>query len=152
MAKGYKTGGRKKGSKNKPRELVVSFTERAATAGNARVHAKVIPTLKLTPLEVMLENMNWAWDKANDLERHIIDGSDAALEIKLDAFKEMVRLRDRAQAYAEKAAPYVHPKLQAVAPAAVQKKRDLIEVDPLREHLEEMAKFFRLKLTNGKAV
>jgi hypothetical protein len=150
MAKGFKTGGRKKGSKNKPRELAVSFTERAATAGNARVHAKVIPALTVTPLEIMLENMNWAWDKANDLE-HIIQDSNTSLETKLDALKEMVRLRDRAQCYAEKAAPYVHPKLHAVAPPPKQEEAAEVEVDPLREHLEEMAKVFRLKLTNGKA-
>ena len=72
MAKGFKTGGRKKGSKNKPKDLVLTSTQRAATAGNARVHAKVIPALKVTPLDVMLENMHWAWDKANYLERHII--------------------------------------------------------------------------------
>ena len=42
--------------------------------------------------------------------------SNVASETKRDAFKELVRLRDRAQAYAEKAAPYVHPTLHAVAP------------------------------------
>jgi hypothetical protein len=150
MAKGFKTGGRKKGSKNKPKELVVSSSQRAATAGNARVHANLIPTLKITPLDVMLENMNWAWDKANDLE-HIIQDSNTSLETKLDALKEMVRLRDRAQCYAEKAAPYVHPKLHAVAPPPKQEEAAGVEVDPLREHLEEMARVFRLKIANGKA-
>jgi hypothetical protein len=51
-------------------------------------------------------------------------------------------LRDRAQAYAEKAALYVHPKLHGVAPTTTQEKTG--KVDPLREHQEEMAKLFQL--------
>jgi hypothetical protein len=148
MAKGFKSGGRQKGSKNKANELVVTSIQRAATAGNARVHAKVLH-LKLTPLEVMLANMNWAWNQANDIQRHIIKDSNATPEIKLDAFKEMLRLRDRVQSYAEKAAPYVHPKLDAVAPATVQEDTALIEVDPLREHLTEMAQFFNIAVPKG---
>ena len=58
----------------------------------------------------------------------------------------MVRLRDRAQSYAVKAAPYVHPKLHAVAPVP-KAGAEVVEVDPLREHLEEMAQFLRLKST-----
>ena len=81
MAKGFKSGGRQKGSKNKAKELVASSTQRAATAGNARVHATVIPALKLTPLEMMLANMEWAWNKANDIETRIAEDSHAALAL-----------------------------------------------------------------------
>jgi hypothetical protein len=38
-----------------------------------------------------------------------------------------------------------------VAPTTVQEETALAEIDPLREHLEEMAEFFGLKSTNGKA-
>jgi hypothetical protein len=149
MAKGFKTGGRKKGSKNKPRELAVSVTERAATAGNARVHAKLIPALTVPPLEVMLENMNWAWNEANDLERGVTGDPNVAPEIRLHALKEIARFRDRAQSYAVKAAPYVHPRLHTVAPP-LKAETEVVEVDPLREHLEEMAKVFRLESPSEK--
>jgi hypothetical protein len=56
-----------------------------------------------------------------------------------------------AQSYAVQAASYVHPKLHAVAPTAVQDETIPVEVGPLREHLEEMAKIFRLKCSSGKA-
>jgi hypothetical protein len=128
MAKGFKTGGRKKGSKNKPKELTLTPSARAATAGNAKVHAKIIPALKLTPLDIMLANMNLASSEVIDMEAYI------------------------AQAYARAAAPFVHPKLQSAAPAPEQEMPNpLLEADPLREHIEEMAKVFRIKSTNGNA-
>ena len=108
MAKGFKSGGRQKGSKNKANELVVTSIQRAATAGNARVHAKVLH-LKLTPLEVMLANMNWAWNQANDIQRHIIKDSNATPEIKLDAFKEMLRLRVECRATPRRRRPMCIP-------------------------------------------
>jgi hypothetical protein len=43
----------------------------------------------------------------------------------------------------------MRPTLHAVAPATVEEETAFIE--PLREHLEEMAKFFGLKSTGGKA-
>ena len=145
MAKGFKSGGRQKGSKNKSKELVPASAQRAATAGNSRVHAKVIPALKLTPLEVMLANMEWALSKAIDVERLITQDPNATRQVRLAVLMEVLRLRDRVQSYAEKAAPYVHPKLHAVASAPNQEEKVVAEVDPLREHLEEMAKFFRIE-------
>jgi hypothetical protein len=150
MAKGFKTGGRRKGSKNKPKELVLDPTQRAATAGNARVHTKILPALNITPLDVMLENMHWAWNEANDIERRITGDQDATPETKSEALKAVMRLRDRAQSYAVQAAPYVHPKLQVVAPPPKQEEVAVVEVDPMREHLEEMAKFFGLSQQTGR--
>jgi hypothetical protein len=149
MAKGFKSGGRQTGSKNKPKELMVTSIERAAVAGNARVQAKVIPTLKLTPLEMMLANMEWAWDEAAVMLKDITRDPNISGEAKLEAYKELLRLRDRVQRYAEKAAPYVHPKLHAVAPTAAPEETDQVEVDPLREHIREMARHFNLAVPNG---
>src|SRR5262245_42337937 len=146
MAKGFKSGGRQKGSKNKPKELMATSIERAAAAGNARAHAKVLPVLKLTPLEVMLANMEWAWNEATDMQKRIAEYANCSPETKLEAFREMVWLRDRAQSYARMAAPYVHPKLQAVA--LVQEDIPQVEVDPLREHIKEFAEHFRIKLAD----
>jgi hypothetical protein len=101
---------------------------------------------------VMLQNMIWAWSEANDIERRVTTDVDATPEIKSEVLKAVIRLRDRAQAYAEKAAPYMHPKLHAVAPTLVREETEAVEVDPLREHLKEMAKFFNLPAPNGKAV
>jgi hypothetical protein len=69
-----------------------SITERAVAAGNARAHAKIIPVLRVTPLEVMLENMQWAVTEADKLERQIV--IDSTPEIKLAALKELARMRD----------------------------------------------------------
>ena len=87
MARGFKSGGRQKGSRNKPKELVLNSTQRAATAGNARVHAKVIPALKLTPLEMMLANMEWAWDEAAVMLKDITRDPNISGEAKLEAYK-----------------------------------------------------------------
>jgi hypothetical protein len=133
----------------KPKQLMLPAAQRAAIAGNARVHAKIIRALKLTPLDMMLANMNLAWREVNEMEAYIASNPDAAPAARLESFKHLLRLRDRVQAYAVKAAPYVHPKLHAVAPT-VQEQTARVEVDPLREHLEEMAKVFRLKCSSGK--
>jgi hypothetical protein len=111
------------------------------------VHAKVIPALKLTPLDMMLANMQWAMNEANELERRMSEHS--VPEIALAAFKELARIRDRAQSYAVRAAPYVHPRVLAVNPAPEPERPDpLWEADPLREHMDEMAKSFGLNSTN----
>lgn len=68
MAKGAKTGGRKKGSKNK------TTVEREA--GLAEITAKV-KTEGITPLEVMVGAMREAWER-NDKEAAARYAKDAA--------------------------------------------------------------------------
>jgi hypothetical protein len=136
MAKGFKTGGRQKGTPNKPKELMLTPAERGAIAGNARVHAKIIPALTFTPLDMMLANMNLAWAAVNDMEAYITSHSEAPPMARLESFKQLLALRDRAQAYARAAAPYVHPKLQAAAATPEEERSNpLFEADSLREHM-----------------
>lgn len=108
--------------------------------------------IEATPLEAMLGNLQWAITEASKFIERVVKDESASPETRLEAFREMVRHRDRVQVYAEKAAPYCHPRLHAVAPAPKENPAASgVEVDPLREHLEEMAKHFRLKATNGHA-
>lgn len=79
MAKGIKTGGRKKGSRNK------------ATAGKEAAIAKS----GLTPLEFMLNLMRMEVDEDADIQQRI-----AVNAMRFEAAKA--------------AAPYVHPRLNAV--------------------------------------
>ena len=92
-----KGAGRKAGSATqKTREIA----DRAAAAG-------------ITPLEVMLENMDFAHSKASVLLQTIID-SGADVPDGFDQFKELLRFRSIAQECAKDAAPYIHPKLAAI--------------------------------------
>ena len=92
-----KGAGRKAGSATqKTREIA----DKAAAAG-------------ITPLEVMLENMDFAHSKASTLLQTIID-SGADVPEGFDQFKELLRFRSIAQECAKDAAPYIHPKLAAI--------------------------------------
>lgn len=92
-----KGAGRKAGSATqKTREIA----DKAAAAG-------------ITPLEVMLENMEFAHAKASVLLQGIIE-SGAELPEGFDQFKELLRFRSIAQECAKDAAPYIHPKLAAI--------------------------------------
>lgn len=99
--------------------------------------------IKLAPLEVMLANMDWAWNKAALMLQEIVKDPAASPEVKLEAYKEMMILRRHVQSFAKDAAPYVHPPLRA-KDAPKDDQPDAIEVDPLREHLKEFAEFFNL--------
>jgi hypothetical protein len=93
-----KTGGRKKGTPNK---------------ATAERQAQVAATGK-TPLEIMLENARWAYDKALKLTA-LLSGPDAPQGEEAAALmQEILRFRDVAQRYASAAAPYVHPRLAAI--------------------------------------
>ena len=91
---------------------------------------------------------------ANRQSREVADAVAVTGETPLAYMMSVLRDQNAEQArrdeMAKSAAPYVHPKLHAVAPP--KPENEVVEVDPLREHLEEMAKVFRLKLTSGKAV
>jgi hypothetical protein len=93
-----KTGGRKKGTPNK---------------ATAERQAQVAATGK-TPLEIMLENARWAYDKALELTA-LLSGPNAPQGEEASALmQEILKLRDVAQRYASAAAPYVHPRLAAI--------------------------------------
>lgn len=92
MARGgaRKGAGRKPGSANvKTREIA----DKAAAEG-------------ITPLEVMLANMRWAWDKVEEFRRQF-----TAVPVDTKTMDEFVSYRRMAQESAKDAAPYMHPKL-----------------------------------------
>jgi len=95
MAKGVKTGGRKKGATNiRTREIA----EKAIASG-------------LSPLEIMLENMHFAHSGAEALLSRMLDSPDKP---SIDELKSLVGFRQQSQECAKDAAPYIHPRLAAV--------------------------------------
>lgn len=135
--------GRPKGAKSKPRVPALPPPE-AFTRAEATVERIEAEPPKLSPLDIMLANMDWAWTKVAPVLMEIAEDKNNAPEVRLNAVKEAQLLRDRVQSYAKDAAQYCHAKLHAVAPP-VKIAENVIEIDPLREHLEEMARVFRLK-------
>lgn len=87
-APGERRGGRKKGVPNKK---TAALQEQVASTG-------------MTPLEVMLDNMRFAYDQAQELA----DSADPEDQVKLRT------LRGIAQDCAKDAAPYLHPKLTSI--------------------------------------
>ncbi len=96
-------GGRRPGSGRKAGSATVKTREIADKAAQAGI----------TPLEVMLDNMIFAHTKAADLLQSIIDAG-AELPDGFDSLKELLRFRAMAQESAKDAAPYIHPRLQAI--------------------------------------
>jgi hypothetical protein len=101
MAKGKKTGGRGRGTKNKL--TVERQTEQAAIVAEAKAAG-------LTPLEVMLENMRFAHRQADELIARVAEASN----LNVDDLKGALGMRKLAEDCARDAAPYVHPRLQAI--------------------------------------
>jgi hypothetical protein len=97
MATGKKTGGRGKGTPNK-----ATAERQAAIAASGK-----------TPLEIMLENTRWAYAEAIQLTERLAD-AEPSLETE-ELFRQMLRFRQLAVEWAQMAAPYVHPRLAAVA-------------------------------------
>jgi hypothetical protein len=89
--------GRPKGSPNK-----------ATAERQAAVSASGI-----TPLAIMVENARWAYAEAARLTERLV-GSEPSLDT-LDLLREIIRFRGLAVEWAHMAAPYVHPRLAAVA-------------------------------------
>ena len=90
--------GRKRGTPNK-----------ASAARQAEVAASGV-----TPLEVMLDNMRFAHERAAEVLAKVLAGDQADEAETLNTFKELLRLRQVAEECAKDAAPYVHPRLSAV--------------------------------------
>jgi hypothetical protein len=79
----------------------------------AERQAQVAATGK-TPLEIMIENARWAYDKALKLTA-LLSGPGAPQGEEASALmQEILKFRDAAQRYASAAAPYVHPRLAAI--------------------------------------
>jgi len=100
MATGKKTGGRRKGTRNK-----TTVEREAAIAATGK-----------TPLEIMVENARFADAEGQKLlgkllEKLAPDQDDTALAIA----REMLQWREAAVRWARSAAPYIHPQLAAVA-------------------------------------
>ena len=99
-------------------------------------------TTKLTPLQVMLANMEWAIKRAEEAAQKI----DRAEGIKdlVDAVKELARYRTLSQSFAKDAAPYVHSKLTATAPAPTDgEQANVIDHEPYRGRFDHVLDVFR---------
>jgi hypothetical protein len=68
----------------------------------------------VTPLEVMLDNMRSAYQRALELEKQLDDLPPEELEAGLQLMGEIARQRQIAQKCAADAANYVHPKLASI--------------------------------------
>jgi hypothetical protein len=99
-------GGRRKGSVNRRTKMLRALAAEALESG-------------VTPLEVMLENMRFFHAEAEQLLARITSGLDRG-EPSGDLLQLLAKLRHfrlEAQRCAVDAAPYLHPRLSAVAVA-----------------------------------
>jgi hypothetical protein len=125
MAFGTKTGGRKKGTRNKATQEML---------------AKVAAT-GMTPHEIMIDNMRHAYAKALEVEASItsklVEGVDPAdaFEVVFTEVNKAVGYRQIAQECAKDAAPYSHPRLAAIAHSG-EVKREPVTIDELRAEIE----------------
>lgn len=97
MARGGRRSGagRPKGAANQKTSEIAS---KAASEG-------------VTPLEVMLDNMRWAHEKAAVQLKDVLSKGCDDRESAVSAFIEVAGLRKIAQDAAKDAAPYMHPRL-----------------------------------------
>jgi hypothetical protein len=89
--------GRPKGSPNR-----ATAERQAAIAASGR-----------TPLDIMLENARWADAQATRLTERLVEAEPSLDTAEL--LREIIRFRELAMEWAQLAAPYVHPRLAAVA-------------------------------------
>lgn len=80
----------------------------------------------ITPLEVMLDNMRFAYQEAGGLLAKLLD-SGASTPEDFDSLKELLKYRGMAQEAAKDAAPYIHAKLSSVEMNAKVTTRTLDE-------------------------
>lgn len=71
----------------------------------------------VTPLEVMLDNMRWYYQKAGDLLQEILDArkKKQLSEDHIIALAKVYQYREHSQKCAADAAPFVHARLSAVS-------------------------------------
>lgn len=94
---GQRFGGRSKGALNKRTAALRAIADKAIETG-------------ITPLEVMLTNMRFYVAEIEKLLASFHNGKTSPAELPR-ILKTLVEFRDKAQACAVDAAPYVHPKL-----------------------------------------
>lgn len=92
-----KGAGRKAGSATKRTRAIA---DKAAASG-------------LTPLDVMLDNMTFAHQRAGQVLATLLEGG-AEVPDAFNEFKELLRFRGMAQEAAKDAAPYLHPRLSSI--------------------------------------
>ena len=85
-----------------------------------RKKAEELAAKNETPLDVMITNMMWWHKKAEKLgkqiEKMVADMNDPEERAEaLDTIKSFIHCREHSQKCAVDAAPYVHPRLQAIA-------------------------------------
>lgn len=107
----------------------------------------ITPIAKTTPLEVMLENLEWA---RGQRDRFINDfeAAETAKE-KLELIEKVTRAIMLSHNFAKDAAPYLHPRLQATAPApSGEDQAKTIEHEPYKGRLDDPLAVFR-KVAEG---
>lgn len=109
-------GGAREGAGRKKSALTVKTQE----------IAKAVADEGVSPLEVMIGNMRFWSERAEHFTERlmrvaeqlkpsdVIEGSDCVREV-LKLVEKVTLFRDRAQSCAEGAAPYIHPRLAAIA-------------------------------------
>lgn len=103
MSKGGKRpgAGRKKGVLSQKTSQRQQLTEKALAQGK-------------TPLEVMLENMNWAQRRAEENQLAAVNTKDDPETSASDLLELVSGYRKMASDFAKDVAPYIHPKLSTV--------------------------------------
>lgn len=87
----------------------------------SRARADALTAAGETPLDIMIDNMLFWYQRAQLMEdkiarmREIADGDEAGLKRALKLLEQFVAARANAQSCAVDAAPYMHPKLQSLA-------------------------------------
>jgi len=96
-------GGRKKGGVNKKTAALRAITAKALKSG-------------VTPLEVMLGNMRFYHDEAARILSQVLAGVGKRPSLEMiEALKSVCSFRGEAEVAARDAAPYMHPRLSAIA-------------------------------------
>jgi hypothetical protein len=93
-------------------------TTREPTKLSRRRATEILKTDR-TPLDVMLENMNFWWDRARELggllEEQLKSENEDIRRAAMRTVGPFLAARDNAQRCAVDAAPYVHPKFSSIA-------------------------------------
>ena len=137
MAKGKKTGGRRRGTPNK---ITAELRQQAAASGKSL-------------LQVMQENVRWADNVVQMLSERLATATGEDLTLLL---KEILLYRGQSHLWATKAAPFFHPQLADVKHD--HRKEDgkpivpIIEITgyPEPKQIEQSAPTPALPLAKGK--
>lgn len=98
--------------KRGPSQRTLMTVDRYVRQGYAK-----LPDEELTPLKVMLENMDFYHRKAADLGFELLEAMKdrgATPDQLLKFYGQFSKMRDKAQGAATDAAPYCHPKLNVI--------------------------------------